>query len=248
MTTLGIIQVDRNPSHDTSMASRTLAGKPLIEWVARRVSESQRLDTVIVALGDDVANRRLARLIPANVPVFWGHPTDTLRRFVDAVNHYGAEGIVRVCADNPFIDPVLIDRLVTSAEDGSRCQYATYSSRNGTPAIFSPLGILVEWFTADSLRRADREVSSSHDRTRLTRYLYSNPDKFTLRLVQLPIELDRGDLRLTVTTLEDWERMQDIYEALGQDQLEWQRIVDYLEFQPELRRRMALLNRQNTSI
>ncbi len=50
-------------------------------------------------------------------------------------------------------------------------------------------------------------------------------------------------MRLTVDMEEDWEHALAIFEALGPDELDWQRIASLLNHQPALRRRMAALNR-----
>ncbi len=55
-------------------------------------------------------------------------------------------------------------------------------------------------------------------------------------------------MRLAVDTEEDWEHAQTIYEALGPEALDWQRIAGLLEQQPALRTRMAALNRQPESV
>ena len=107
--------------------------------------------------------------------------------------------------------------------------------------------MIAEWFTFDALRRADREATDDYDRQRVTRYFVANPDKFTIRLAPLPAELDRKDIRLTVDSAEDWELTEELYEALGPEQLDWQRIAGFLEQQPSLRERMAVLNRQSNS-
>ncbi len=74
-------------------------------------------------------------------------------------------------------------------------------------------------------------------------YLYGHPEKFKVRLIPLPAELDREDLRLTIDGEEDWEHAQVIYDALGHDDWDWQRITELLDGQPALRKRMAVLNR-----
>jgi spore coat polysaccharide biosynthesis protein SpsF (cytidylyltransferase family) len=50
-------------------------------------------------------------------------------------------------------------------------------------------------------------------------------------------------VRLTIDLDEDWDHALAIYEALGPERLDWQRIARLLDHQPALRSRMAALNR-----
>ena len=242
LNTLGIVQLHQGSAWATSKAGRKLGGKSLLEWVVRRLTECQRLDGVIVLLGDTVADRALGELVPPDVPIFVGRQKDPLARFAAALVEYRAKSAVRVCADNPFIDPVLVDRLVSTA-DTERCDYVSYCSSDGRPAVLSPLGVFAEWCTAEALRRADVEAGSASDREQVTSYIHSHPHKFKLRLIPVPPELDREDVRLRIDLEEDWEHAQVIYEALGSEEWDWQRIAVLLDHQPGLRKRMALLNR-----
>ena len=74
--------------------------------------------------------------------------------------------------------------------------------------------------------------------------MYGHPERFNIRLLPLPQELDREDVRLRIDGEEDWEHAQAIYDALGHEDADWdwRRIADLLDHQPALRRRMALLN------
>ena len=61
--------------------------------------------------------------------------------------------------------------------------------------------------------------------------------------VPIPAPLNRNDLRLQVDSNEDWEHAEAICDALGPDDLDWQGIAEFLEHQPRIRERMAMLNR-----
>ena len=237
--TLGIVDV-RHDAASTKIARR-LGGKSLLEWVVRRVTDCQTLDRVVVVLSDSESDRQVAALVPPDVSVFIGKAADALGRFVEAIDAFPCTAVVRVCADNPFIDPVLVDRLARLAAKETGYDYIGYCSRDGMPAIGSPLGVYAEWMPADALRRADCEASPA-DRQDVTRYLYSNPERFRVRLVRVPSELDRGDVQLRIDDEEDWEHVQAIYEALGPEEWDWQKIAGLLNHQPALRERMAQLN------
>ena len=122
----------------------------------------------------------------------------------------------------------------------------SYCSRDGRPAVLSALGIFAEWCRADALRQANREATDTLDCQHVTRYLYSHPEKFRVRLISAPSRPDRDDVRLTVDSEEDWEHAETIYEALGPERLEWQSIAALLEEHPALRERMRSLNEAST--
>jgi spore coat polysaccharide biosynthesis protein SpsF len=245
---LGIVQACFHLPRFRCNAMRMLGGRPLLEWVVRRVTDSMRLDGVIVVGCDTGECCELGRLVPSDVPVFFGEGEDALARFAKALEQYPAEGVVRVRGDNIFIDPGLIDRLVTTAESHPSCDYASYCSRDGQPAILSPVNVYAEWFRSSAIRKADRLARNPLDREHVTRYLYSHPEKFSLRLMPAPAEIDREDVRLTVDIEEDWEHALAIFDALGPERLDWQRIASLLDHQPALRSRMAALNRVHARV
>ena len=245
--TLGIVQACQTPHEPSGYLRRRLGGRPLLEWVIRRVTDSTRLDGVIVVACDAPEHRFVAELVPMDVPVFVGDRVDPLERFSRALEQYPARSVVRVRGDNPFVDPVLIDRLVRTAEAHPECDYVSYMSADGRPAILSPVGVYAEWLRASALHKAARVAKDPSDRAHVTRYIYSHPERFRLRLVPAPPEIDRDDVRLTIDGEEDWEHALAIYDALGPDCLDWQRIAVLLDHQPVLRSRMAALNRVSGS-
>lgn len=260
-STIGIVQVRSGSQGSANEPARAAAGKlapasklgrrlgnqSLLEHVVRRVTESQLLDRVIAVCQSGAEADALRGLLPPDVPLYTGQGRDALARFVGACDHYEASAVVRVCADNPFVDPVLIDRLISTANEHSRCDYISYCSRDGRPVIQSALGVFAEWCRADALRVAHRAATSPTEREQVTRYLYSHPETFQLRFIPVPPELDRDDVRLTVHREEDWEHARTIYDTLGPDGLDWQRIAGLLGQQPALRERMALLNRDHNT-
>jgi len=247
LKTLGIVQACFASQRFCSNLNRRLGGQPLLQWVVRRVTDCIRLDGVIVVVRDAAQHRFIANLVPPDVPVFVGSQPDALGRFARALEEYRAESVVRVRGDNPFIDPGLIDRLVTTGWSHPNCDYVSYCSRDGRPAILSPVGIYAEWFRTRALRRAARAGKAAADREQVTRYIYSHPEKFQIRLIPAPPEIDRDDVRLTVGMEEDWDHALAIFDALGPERLDWQRIAALLDHQPALRRRMAVLNRAHSN-
>lgn len=247
LKTLGVVQVPPASTLPGLKANRGFQGKSLLEWVVRRVTDCQWLEGVIVVAPAADERTAIADLVPPDVPLYRSQRADALGQFADALTSYPSETVVRVGIEQPFVDPELIDRLVTRGRQYPNCDYIGYCSRSGKPAIQSSLGMFGEYFQTRALLVADREAYLPEDRANVTRFLYSRPDKFVVRMIPVPAPLDRDDLRLRIENADDWEHAQQIVDALGDEQLDWQRIADLLAQQPELRKRMAVLNRTHVT-
>lgn len=247
LKTLGVVQIPPASTLPGLKANRGFQGKTLLEWVVRRVTDCQWLDGVIVVAPSEDEAASIANLVPPDVPLYRSQRTDALGQMADALTSYPSQSVVRVGIEQPFVDPELIDRLVTRSRQHPACDYIGYCSRNGKPAIQSALGMFGEYFQIRALLIADREAHLLEDRTNATRYLYSRPDKFLVRMIPVPVELDRDDLRLRIESADDWEHVQQIVDALGDEHLDWQRIAGLLAQQPDLRKRMAAMNQSHVN-
>jgi spore coat polysaccharide biosynthesis protein SpsF len=241
LKTLGIVEACFRSPSARARASRRLGHQSVLEWVVRRATDCQLLSGVIVVLFD--ADRcALSRLVPSDVPIYAARQPDLLGCLAAALAEYPCEAAVRIGAACPFVDPLLIDRLVTAAERHGPVDYAGYCSRDGRPAILSPAGVYAEWFRSEALRRAAQSASDPLDREQPTRYLYSHPEKFRIHLLPMPEQIDRDDVRLRIDLEEDFDHAVAIVEALGHD-VDYHRLANLLHHQPALRSRMAAINR-----
>lgn len=253
-TTLGIVEVpcvepsSPESTHNSgSIASRRFGNKSLLEWVVRRVTDALLLDQLVIVT-DEEQGELIERLAPPDVSVFAGPQPDPLGRLAAAVRQHSVTQLVRIPLSCPFVDPELIDRLVTTATSNPGFDYIGYFSMDGRPAALSKVGFFAEWCTAEALFRADKLATSAADRDNSLRYIYSRPDCFQLRFIPIPEKLDRRDVRLTIEAEEDWDHAYMIFEALGPERLDWRRIVSLLDQQPAMRERMALLNEEGRGL
>lgn len=240
--TIGIVEARSEDRAGLEKLARKLSGKSLLEWSVRHATDAMRLDGVVVAADRDAVDW-LRDLVPSDVPMVVGSPRDALNHFAAILKQFPADAVVRIPGDNPFLDAALVDRLVSTADTHQGFDYISYHTQTGRWAIHAPLGLLAEWCRADALRQADREATETSDREQVTRFLYSHPERFAARWIPAPDPLDRHDLRLALVVEEDWDHAEAIFDALGHDGLDWQRIAGFLAHQPALRERMAELNR-----
>jgi spore coat polysaccharide biosynthesis protein SpsF len=253
VTTLAVVEVHpavenlRPGSPLAGIARRRFGGKSLLEWVIRRISDAERISGIVVLAGDDSLARNLCVHCPPDAHVLHSVAADPLGRLAEAVRALPCKGIVRLNVSHPFVDPDLIDRLIAAA-NSSGCDYASFCFSDGRPVIESKLGVFAEWCHADAVLRADRLATDPVDRALATRFLYSRPELFALKMIAVPPQLDREDMRLAIHDEEDWEEVQQILDALGPESLEWQYIISLLDRQPNIRARMAHRNRASAGV
>ena len=182
-----------------------LHGRPIIEWVVRRVARSGRLDAVVVALPDTPANDPLAEAVAGlDVRVFRGPEGDVLRRLHLAALDVGGSHIVRACADNPLISWEEIDHLIDFFRRWP-CDYAyNHIPRNNR----YPDGLGAEMVPWAILDRIERLAVQPNHREHCFSYIHDHPDQFSIRTFDPPNErVACPDLRLDVDTREDLDRL-----------------------------------------
>jgi spore coat polysaccharide biosynthesis protein SpsF len=252
LTTTGIIDLTNWPAgsknNPRELARRSLAGQPLLTWIVRRVTEAQQLDSVVVLLASGPDWDDLVALVPRDVDVFESEATDALGRLSLVGRRVSSAAIVRVEVDCPLIDPVLIDRLVIAAARPPECDYASYCSEDGRPAMLSMVGLYAEWCRCQALDRAHETCTEQRYRKHGTSCLYSQPEQYRVRMLPVPEKLNRDDVQLTLQERDDWEHLEAIVEALGPDRLDWHEIVDLLDRHPSFFQRSDQPNRTASGV
>jgi spore coat polysaccharide biosynthesis protein SpsF (cytidylyltransferase family) len=229
--TICLIQI---PLHQASLgnsfmaplAERRFAGHTLLEWMVRRVMDVQRADQIVVVVSRQDAVLCDVQQLPPDVSLLIVDENDRLKQVCCALKKYPARGVIRISVDNPFVDPVLIDRLIVAAEANGACDYIGYCLGDGRPVLHSRLGVFTDWCLAETLMKMDEKIVDPKIRRNATQYVCSHPETFCLRLIPVPPELDRDDLHFTDD--DDWERIQEIFEVLGPDDIDSQRIASLL--------------------
>jgi len=183
-----------------------LGGVPLLEWVVRRLLRATTLAQVVLATSDGASDNALAELgASLGVEVFRGSETDVLGRFVGAAGMSGADNIVRICADNPFIDPVEVDRLVRHFAS-CPCDYAcNHQYRLGSTYAD---GFGAEIFSAALLETVAATTTEPRHREHLTLYLWDHASDYRLMAVAAPVELAFPELRFDVDTPADLAKLE----------------------------------------
>lgn len=119
--TVAVIQARLGSQRFPEKMLADLGGRSLLDWVVTRVSRCRLVDKVIVATTQEPLDDRLVRECERlGVDVRRGPTNDVLARFVAAIRDEPADVVVRICADNPFVDPGCVDQVIREyRESGS---------------------------------------------------------------------------------------------------------------------------------
>jgi spore coat polysaccharide biosynthesis protein SpsF len=226
--TVAIIQARLNSERLPGKILADIEGQTMLERVVRRVQNSTAVDETVVATtdrpADDVTEAKAQQL---GVRVVRGSEEDVLDRYRQAAAEANADHIVRVSADSPFADPQVIDQTVYTYLRAR----PDYASNKLEPSF--PLGLDVEIFSRAALERAWTEAIEAFERSHVTYYMYSNPERFSL--VPVTTSPNRHTWRWTVDTPADLEFARAIFNRLnGSNDFSWTDVVSLIEREPAL--------------
>jgi spore coat polysaccharide biosynthesis protein SpsF len=190
-------------------------GSSIIEILTERLRENYRDIPFIVATSTNQSDDRLADMLEKKlIRVFRGSENNVLERFIEGAFTFKFDNIIRICADNPFLDikgtMELVDEHFKSMSD-----YTGYKVKGDIPSIRSHSGL---WGEVVSLKALQKVLTFTNKKIYLehvTNYIYENKDVFNVNLVKAPENLcERDDIRLTVDTKEDFEMNKEIFSKI----------------------------------
>ena len=219
---LAILQARISSTRLPGKVLRTILGEPMLGRQIERLRRARHLTRLVVATStgadDDAIADYCAR---SGVDCFRGDLDDVLSRFLGALDAFGpVETFLRLTADCPLADPILIDEAI-AAHDRTGADY-THVQQHWT----YPKGLDVEVCRTETLRQVGREATGT-DREHVTAFIYARPDRFRITALNRDPPLR---FRWTVDTPEDFAFVTSVYEALypadptftTDDILDWQ--------------------------
>lgn len=189
---------------------RTIAGRPVIERIAERLTRCRELDGIVVATSEEGRDDAVAALAARlGLPCVRGSEADLIQRLGRAVTETKADALVRITADCPLVDPHLVDRIVAVWRgSGGTLDYVS----NVFPPTY-PDGLDVELLSRGVFERLHREVTEPRFRESLTVYIWEHASQFRIANVEHDQNL-RG-LRWTLDYPDDLAFVEAVYGELG---------------------------------
>ncbi|AXR61730.1 cytidylyltransferase domain-containing protein [Leptospira mayottensis] len=202
-STLAIVQARMGSTRLPGKMLLKLGKFTILEWVLRRLKKSKQLTEIILATSNlsiddslEVAAKSLG------VTVFRGSETDVLGRFVLAGKKSISKNIVRVCADNPFLDFKVIDNLI----EGFTNEDYDYGFNHipwGENSFIDGVG--VEILRKRLLEEIDELAKLPEEREHVTRFIWNHWDRYRIYSPIADEKFRFPELSLDVDTKEDYE-------------------------------------------
>jgi spore coat polysaccharide biosynthesis protein SpsF len=235
MNIAAIIQARMGSTRLPGKILETICGKPLLQHVVERIKKVQTIDEIVIATTTSEKDTILTgeAITMEGASIFRGSEEDVLERYYRAAQKVGAEVIVRITADCPLIDPVIIDAMVGSYLKKSTGDNSVDYLSNTLVRTF-PRGLDAEVFSFEVLERAFNEAKEEYQREHVTPYIWQNPEIFTLECFKN--EEDLSFHRWTVDEEEDLRLVREIYKELYREGhcFLLNEVVDLFRRQPQL--------------
>lgn len=199
MKVVALIQARMGSSRLPGKVLSLIQGEPLLQVLVRRIRKSASIDQIVVATTTDSIDDQIAEWSKQNgVDVFRGDANDVLARFYHAAKAFNAEIIVRITADDPLKDPIVIERAICLCTSNNNLDYV---SNTLTPTY--PEGLDIEVFKITALTKAFNEAVLTSDREHVTPYIWRHPNIFDC--LNFENDIDYSHIRLTVDYDNDLE-------------------------------------------
>jgi spore coat polysaccharide biosynthesis protein SpsF len=230
-----------------------IAGQPMLSRVYIRTSRAATITETVFATTTDSSDDSVAEYCDfGGIPFTRGSLHDVLDRYYQTAKEYQADVVVRITADCPVIDPVLIDDAVRTLFEG---EYDFVCNRLPPPfGRTYPIGLDTEVCTFAALETAWRDAKETFHREHVMPYLYEGVELSAVnrqlsegvsaqgfKIAQLHHTTDFGDYRWTVDTPEDLEFMRQLYARFllrglrnERDDFTWKDILEVVHDDPEL--------------
>ena len=224
-----IFQARANSTRLKNKIFKKINNKTILELFIDRVTKTKKIDKIILATTKNVRDNKTIKIAKKkNISFFRGPEKNVLSRYYQAAKLFKSDLIVRCNADCPFIDPKLIDKMITLYRKDT-----DYFS-NIIEETF-PSGQHIEIFTFDTLKKAFLNATTKTQKEHVTPYIYNNKKKFKIKSFRLNKNLSNH--RWTIDYKEDLVFIKEVYKKFNfKNNFKKNKIIKLLKKYPQLRK------------
>ena len=224
---VGIIQARVSSSRLPGKVLMKIEDRTVLEHVYHRSSAAKLMNDVVVATSLENSDNPIEELCAKKgIPCFRGSLNDVLSRYYDCAIAYNATHVMRITADCPIIDPVILDSVITG---GIAQNYDCYGIAGNFPD-----GLDCTLLTINALDIANKNAELLSEREHVTPYIEKNNHRFKCGGLNLFTNLHNK--RWTLDEPADLEFIAQIYRSLYPQNNLFSSldVLDYIEKNPDI--------------
>jgi len=199
----------------------------VLYYVIKQLKHSKLLDNIVVAttcLEDNSIIEDFSYKM--GIKCFRGDEEDVLDRYYQCAKKFSFSTIIRIPADKPLIDPLMVDKCIDIFLQGKYDYVTTFLE------LSFPFGTEVEVFSFNALEKMWKNAQLPSERENVTPYFYNNKNKF--RIYNLKNSKNQSHFRWVVDTNEDLELVRLIVSKIKKRPILMDDIIHLLTLEPEL--------------
>ena len=206
---------------------KPIHGKPMIKHMLDRLKLSNSISKIIICTSTNKQDDPLEIIAKQeNVLCYRGDPEDVLLRLALAAENFNIETVINCTADNPFVDPIYIDKLY---------EHHIKEGNEFTKIDGLPWGAFSYAISSRALKKACA-LKNEQD-TEVWHGYFMDTGNFKWSSLQVTDKnVSWPDLRLTVDEPEDFEMITKIFNELynGEKVFSLSEIVKLCRKKPEI--------------
>ena len=113
MRVIAIVQARLGSTRLPNKVIKEIVGKPMIEILLTRLSQSKEINQIVVATSTERENDNLQILVESlGYECTRGSENDVLNRFYSSAKKIGADVVLRITGDCPLVDSEMVDTCI----------------------------------------------------------------------------------------------------------------------------------------
>ena len=216
-----LIQARLNSTRLPGKVLKKINGKESIIFMVDRLKKCKNIEDTIILIPRGKKDDRLYNFLKKKkLKVFRGSENDVLDRYYSCAKKFNIKHILRLTSDCPFIDPILVDKIIKVYKKGNYDYVSNIIYRS------FPDGMDTEIFSYNSLSFARNNLNNSFDREHVTKY-FLRSDKLKKKNIFFE-KKNYQNIRLTLDYKEDLQLLNKLSIKLREN-ISLKNIISYYE-------------------
>jgi spore coat polysaccharide biosynthesis protein SpsF len=214
----------------TRLPGKVLAkinNKPMLHYLVKQLQFSNEINEIVIATTDLEEDLEIVKFAKKNnIRFFIGSDDDVLDRYYQCAKEFSFSTIVRITADNPLIDPYIVDKVIRCFKEN------TYDYVSNAISRTFPYGTEVEIFSFDTLENTWKNACKHSEREHVTSFIYKNKTKF--KTFNLTNKIDLSRFRWTIDRPNDLKLVREIISKNNKFPITTEAVLKILKENPDL--------------